>query len=161
MKTSILFPKRFKSIGWLLLALGIIGLLLLNRTIGGIQFDNSINITTFAIADGGMLGEPKYFSFVKNSMYDEFVIALMILGGLFVGFSRCKYEDEFIAHIRYESLVWAVYFNFGLLLLSTLFIYGTYYMSVVMHNIFSLLIFFIVRFHIKLYQLQKSMRDDE
>ncbi|RZJ65842.1 MAG: hypothetical protein EOO50_12020 [Flavobacterium sp.] len=161
MKTQFLFPNRCKTIGWIFLAIGIIGLLLMNRTVGGIKLDDSVRITTFAIADGGLMGSASYFSFVKNSMYDEFVLALMILGGLFVGFSRCKNEDEFISQIRYESLVWAVYFNFGLLLLSTLFIYGTYYMSVVLHNIFSLLIFFIIRFHIKLYQLQKSMRDDE
>lgn len=155
MKTHFLFPHRFKAVGWCLLGLGIVGL-----SFSNLSFGDAFSVNVFAIADGGVLDGASYFSIVENDIYDELVLACLIIGGILIGFSRCREEDELIAQIRYESLVWAVYLNFGLLLLATLFIYGTYYMSVVMHNIFSLLIFFIIRFHIKLFQL-KSLRDDE
>lgn len=161
MKTHFLFPRKFKIVGWLFLSLGIVGLLFMDKSVAGLDLAELFEVDTFAVANGAVLEPPSYFSIIRDSIYAELVLALLILGGLFVGFSRHESEDEFISKIRYESLVWAVYFNFGLLLLSTLFIYGTYYMSVVMHNIFSLLIFFIVRFHIKLYQLKKSLGDDE
>lgn len=161
MNQSFLFPHRFKPVGWVMLALGIFGLFTLNSA-----FAENFVFPMFAIADGGTLGnnfmtEEGYFTIVRTPICDELTLTFLIAGSLLVGFSRCKVEDELIAKTRYESLVWAVYFNFGLLLLATLFIYGTYYLNVVLHNIFSLLIFFIIRFHLKLYQLQKAVGDDE
>ncbi|MCD8519109.1 MAG: hypothetical protein LRY32_06310 [Flavobacterium sp.] len=40
-------------------------------------------------------------------MLDELLLVVCLFGGLLVGFSKTKNEDEMISHIRYSSLVWA------------------------------------------------------
>jgi hypothetical protein len=97
----------------------------------------------------------------KEVIGDEVLLSCLIIGGLLVGFSRLKHEDEYTSQIRYESLVWATYFNFGIMLLATVFVYGTAYFNVLVANVFTLLLFFIVRFHIKLSQINKAARDEE
>ncbi|RZJ72985.1 hypothetical protein [Flavobacterium sp.] len=159
MKTQFLFPRRFKMAGVLLFVIGFVMAVFLFNA--GESLDQYLNVKVFAIADSFPLGKDSYFSFIENSIFDEIAVILLILGGLFVGFSRTRNEDEYIAQIRYESLIWAVYFNFAVMLFCTIFIFGTYYFTVISINIFSLLLFFVIRFHIKLYQLQKSLRDDE
>lgn len=93
---------------------------------------------------------------IKNNLLDELAGVLVLVGGILVAFSIEKMEDEFIAHIRLESLVWATYVNYGLLLLAILFVYGGAFLTVMIVNMFTLLIFFIVRFHIALYQANHS-----
>lgn len=85
----------------------------------------------------------------------------MILGGILIGFSKLQDEDEMISKIRYESLVWATYFNYGLILFFTLFIYGIPYLNILFYNMFTLLLFFIIRFHYMIYKLNKVNQDDE
>ena len=41
---------------------------------------------------------------VKNSIIDELLTIAMIIGGLFIGFSKLKEEDEMISKIRYDCL---------------------------------------------------------
>ncbi|MFY7756938.1 MAG: hypothetical protein ACOVP9_00950, partial [Flavobacterium stagni] len=66
-----------------------------------------------------------------------------------------------ISNIRYESLVWATYLNYGIILFTTLFIFGIAYMNVLIHNLFTLLFFFILRFHYRIYKLSKAGDDEE
>lgn len=115
----------------------------------------------FAVATDEILGKPTFFSLVENNISDELILIGLVVGGLLIGFSRVKNEDELIAQIRYESLVWAVYANFGVMLLATIFIYGMYYYHVMLANMFTVLLFFIVRFHLMLYKLNKTTDDEE
>jgi hypothetical protein len=159
MQTNFLFPNRFKVIGWLLFIpsfiFGIVCRIL------EIEIDNYLPIKVFAIYKTGIFTENVFFDFMENTILDEIVLICLIVGGILIGFSRLKVEDEYIAKIRYESLVWATYFNFGFLLFSTFFIFGTVYFEVMILNIFSMLLFFIIRFHYMIYKLQKSENDDE
>lgn len=158
MKTSFLFPNRFKKLGWLFLlsGIGIMAYSLLWST----TFD-FWNVTVFGIANGGILTPNTFFAPIQTGIGDELIILFLVCGSLLIGFSREREEDELIAKIRYESLVWSVYFNFAVLIFLTLFIYGLFYLYVMAINVFSLLIFFIIRFNLKLYQLKKSLGDDE
>ncbi|NMH28759.1 hypothetical protein [Flavobacterium silvaticum] len=159
MKANFLFPRSFKVIGCILFLIGLsMGIFIF---FSGESMDRYLVVPVFAIVDTIPLGKSSSFSIVENSIFDEISIVLLIMGGLFVSFSRLKTEDEFIRQIRYESLIWAVYFNFAVMLFCTAFIYGTDYFMVMGINIFSLLFFFIIRFHIKIYQLQKISGDDE
>jgi len=159
MQTNFLFPNRFKVIGWLLFIpsfiFGIVCRIL------EIEIDNYLPIKVFAIYKNGIFTENVFFDFMENGVLDEIVLICHIVGGILIGFSRMKVEDEYIAKIRYESLVWATYFNFGFLLFSTLFIFGTVYFEVMVLNVFSMLLFFIIRFHYMILKLQKSEKDDE
>lgn len=159
MKTHFLFPNSFKKIGWVLFVPSfILGTYLL---LSGFDFENSFVVKTFAIVNDRLFNQSKYFNFIENGILDELITVLVIVGGILVGFSKTKNEDEYISKIRYESLVWATYFNFGLLLFTTIFIFGFPYFYILIANIAAMLLFFIIRFHYKIYQLNKATNDDE
>ena len=159
MNTSFLFPNRFKVIGWLLFIpsfiFGIVARVL------PLDFENYLTLKVFAIYEQGFFSKNTFFGFIENGFLDEILLSFLIIGSILIGFSKLKVEDEFIAKIRYESLVWATYFNFGMLLFTTLFIFGGAYFDVMILNVFSMLFFFIIRFHYIIFKLQKSEKDDE
>ena len=154
MKTHFLFPRQFKKIGWLLFVPSLAVAIFL--TLSGFDFDNHLNAKVFALFNDDLMGKQHFMAITENSISDEILLSLIIIGGLLVGFSKLKNEDEFIAKIRYESLVWAVYFNFAVMLFATVFVYGLYYFHVMIANMFTLLFFFIIRFHVMLYKLKPS-----
>ena len=159
MKTPFLLPNHFRKLGWFLFVPG----LLLAILIPALSLDTEkyLNVTVFALYDSGIMQEPKAFTWIQNSIVDELLLVLLIVGGILIGFSRLKDEDELIGKIRYESLVWATYLNYAVILFLTIFIFGFWYYNVLLYNTFTLILFFIVRFHYKLYQLQKAAKDDQ
>ena len=159
MKKEFLFPHRFKKIGWLMFFPGLIGCVC--TLFFPILDSKFFTIRIFAFYSSGFLTDYRFCDIIENCITDEVLISLMIVGGILVSFSKTVIEDEYVSQLRYESLVWAVYFNFGLMLLATLLVFDTPYLTVMMFNIFSLLLFFIIRFHFKLFQLQKSTKDDQ
>jgi hypothetical protein len=159
MKTKFLFPHQFKKIGWLLFVTGIILIIVIN--LSPFDFNDFFNIKVLAIYQQEYFQKDGFFKIIENDVLDEIILSLLIIGGILVGFSKLKTEDELIAKIRYESLVWASYFNFAIVLLATLFMYGMAYFDLMITNLFSMLLFFIIRFHYLLYKLQKSMPDEE
>ena len=159
MKTHFLFPNQFKNIGWLLFVLSVLGTLFFS--IFNKSTDDYLNITVFSIYQDSIGEIPGFFKFIKNGIVDEILTVGIIVGGILVGFSKTKNEDEYISKIRYESLVWATYLNYGIVIFFTLFIYGLPYLNVLFYNMFTLLLFFIIRFHYMIYKLNKSINDDE
>jgi cadmium resistance protein CadD (predicted permease) len=86
---------------------------------------------------------------------DELLGLLIILSGLMVLLAKEKEEDELTLKIRLESLLRAVIWSYGILLFAIVFIYGQYFFSAMMINMFTILILFTIRFNWKLYQLRK------
>lgn len=158
MKTHFLFPHRFKKFGWLLFVPAF--LLGTYLYVSGFDFDEHLKVFVFSIYEDDWVFGKEFFKPIQNGIADEILTFLIIVGALLVGFSRTKQEDEYISKIRYESLVWATYFNFAVVLFATLFFYGFSYFHVMVGNIFTILIFFIVRFHFELYKLNSS-KDEE
>ncbi len=165
MKTKFLFPNRFKRIGWMLLVpSAILG-------IANIYFDFKLKFLDLKVLEiywGGGMNFPPFqhsrlpsIGFVKNNITDEICGILFIIGALFVAFSKEKLEDEFIAETRLESLVWATYINYAILILCFLFIYDMEFMNVMILNMFSILIFFIIRFNYILYKTRKSLSHEK
>lgn len=157
MKTKFLFPNRFKRIGWILLVpTAILGVLI-------IFFDFNfkfLDLKVLAIYSTGNIisgGGRHLIEFVKNNVTDEICGILFIIGAILVAFSKEKEEDEFIAKIRLESLVWATYINYAILILCFLFVYDTGFLNVMILNMFSILIFFIIRFNYILFKTNKSL----
>ena len=161
MKTRFLFPRQFRTIGWILFVPSfIVGIF----TLSGLNFfidEQTLNAKVFALFNQDFLGDPQVLVIIENSIADEILVAMIIIGGLLTVFSKVRQEDEMIAKIRYESLVWAAYLHFAVMLLATFFIYGLFYVPVMIANMFTLLLFFIIRFHIMLYKLNKSVADEE
>ena len=111
----------------------------------------------FAIYSGDFLGGTESFGFVKDNISDEILGILFIVGAILVAFSKEKHEDEFIAKIRMESLVWATYINYAILIFCMLFFYNIGFLYVMIFNMFTVLLLFILRFYYLLYRSNKSM----
>ena len=159
MKTNFLFPNSWKIVGWLLFIPGIV--LVLVGSFLNISIDDIFQTKVLAVYSDPFLGTSGWLKWIENGIADELLTVMVIGGGLLVGFSKMKNEDEMIASLRYESLVWATYLNYGIILFTTLFVFGVAYMNVLIHNLFTLLIFFILRFHYRIYKLSKSGDDEE
>ncbi|MDR1543647.1 MAG: hypothetical protein LBS50_04405 [Prevotellaceae bacterium] len=110
-------------------------------------------------SDGGFsLSTPK-----ESSIDFTFTlqILLIVLGGLFVGFSREKNEDEFIASIRLRSLLLAVFINYLLIIIADLLVYGLNFMVVITYNLYTMLLIHLVIFHILLWKNSKKESANE
>ena len=160
MKTKLLFPYRFKIIGWILL---------IPATFLGVLFlffdfnPGFLDFNVFAIYSSGELlsGSSKILQLIKNNFTDELAGVLFIFGAVFVAFSRQKTEDEFISKTRLESLVWATYVNYVVLIFCFIFFYDMGFFWVMILNMFTILIFFIIRFYFILYQTKKSLGNEK
>jgi len=153
MKIKFLFPHQYKKIGWILF----LGALLTLTYLWLIEYDFDANfkVQVFALSESSLFDKKGSFKFVKNGILDEVLTILIIIGGLLVSFSKTKIEDEFISKIRLESLALATYINYGFIILSTIFVYGFDYLNIILFNLFTILIFFIVIFHYKLAKLNQ------
>lgn len=161
MKTSYLFPYRFKKISgvvfWVSFLLSSILIIFNNYA----TFE--IKGKVFAIvADYGILGKNNgWFSWIEDSITDEILFILLIVSGLVYAFSKEKTEDEMVSKIRLDSLVWATYFNYIVILLCYMFVYGFAFLNVMMIALFSHLLFFIIRFRWMMYRQNKSVSYEE
>jgi hypothetical protein len=82
---------------------------------------------------------------------------LLVLVGLFlVAFSRERVEDEQIIQMRLDSLRWAIYLNYAILLFGLIFTYGHESHHILILNIWLPLLFFILRFQWVIYRLNRS-----
>ena len=159
MKTHFLFPNKFKKVGWMLFVPSVIASVYIS--VANLSIDKYWVVKVFAFSETGILGPNKYFTLIKNSIVDESLLFSLIIGGILIGFSKLKIEDEFTSKLRYESLVWATYLNYGLILFFTIFVFGFSYLNVLFFNTFTLLLFFITRFHYLIYKLNKTSNDEE
>jgi hypothetical protein len=158
MTTKYLFPYKHKKIGWLILVpsaiVGLVSLL--------VSYEPSfLNFNIPAIFISELFGDTKLVGMVNNNMLNDIVGLLIIISSLLVAFSKEKSEDEYISKIRLESLVWAVYVNYGILLLSFLIIYDGSFLWVMLFNMFTILIFFIIRFNWQISRLKKLTNYEE
>lgn len=159
MKTKFLFSNQFKRIGWLLLIPStIIGVLI-------IFFDfkfKFLDSPVFTIYSKELFAAtPTFFGFVKGNYSATIVGILFLIGSIFVAFSKEKQEDEFVSKTRLESLVWAIYVNYSILTLCFLFFFSTEFLLVMIFNMFTILIFFIIRFYYVLYKSNKSLNNEK
>ena len=159
MKLNFLFPNKFKKIGWLILIpSAIMGLITLIYDYEPSFLD--LNVPAILV-DELFSDEKKAFRMVNNNILNEILGILVIISSLLVAFSEEKSEDEYISKIRLESLVWAVYFNYAVLLVSFLSIYDFSFLWIMIFNMFTVLLFFIVRFNWQISKLKKSAYYEE
>lgn len=160
MKLKFLFPNKFKKIGWfILIPSAIIGLITLIYEYEPSFLD--FNVPAIFVNEITLSDSKRLFGMVNNNILNEILGILIIISSLFVAFSKEKLEDEYISKIRLESLVWAVYVNYGILLFSFLFIYDFSFLWVMIFNMFTVLLFFIIRFNWQISKLKKSAYYEE
>jgi hypothetical protein len=160
METRFLLPNKFKLIGWILLVpstiLGIIQIFCLLGS--GLKF---LDVKMFTIYSGSFApwgSSSVIFGLDKVNLTGTIIGILFILGAVMVAFAKEKHEDEFITKIRLESFLWATYINYAILIFCFLFFYGTGFMYVMIFNMFTVIILFIVRFNFMLYRSTKQMQ---
>lgn len=149
MKTRNLLPHRFKKIGWLLFVPAVfLGIYYLITELS----PEFLNMQVFTIVNDELGDEVQYFTMMSNNVFDEIIGLLLIISMAFIAMSKQKNEDEFIAKIRVESLVWATYINYAILALAIIFVHGLSFFWVLVFNMFTVLLFFIIRFNWVLYK---------
>ena len=159
MKLNFLFPSKFKRIGWFtLIPSAIIGLSTLIYEYEPSFLD--FNVPAIFVDELFSVNK-KTFRMVTNNILNEILGVLIIISTFFVAFSKEKSEDEYISKIRFDSLAWAVYFNYAILILTILFIYDFAFLWVMVFNMFTVLLFFIVRFNWQISKLKKSASYEE
>ena len=153
MTSKYLFKSRYKIVGWIILIPSVIlGLFTLINEWEPPFFD----ATVFGVFIDSFISTDKMFGTIENNILDELLGVLVIVGSLLVAFSREKDEDELITKIRLESLVWATYWNYGILILAFLLVYDISFFWVMVFNMFTILILFILKFNIKIWSMRKS-----
>jgi len=152
MNKQFLFPHKLKFVGCALFLSGIIF---------GVFADNAVwlNVDKFLTVFGTVgIGNGGWSFFQIQSVNLGFTIqsTLIIVGCLLVAFSKEKTEDEFINLLRLRSFQYSVLINFSVVLLCLLLIWGFNFVAVLMYNLYSTLIFFIIIFHILLWRNSKK-----
>lgn len=102
MKSHLLFPNKFKAVGWVLFAFGFI--------LGAAYLYWEYRIPNFGFKFSSIryTGKPYYEDFTN-----ELALTLVITGLLLTAFAKEKIEDELISKIRANSLYWAVLVGFA------------------------------------------------
>jgi hypothetical protein len=144
MKPHFLFPYWFRYLGWGLAILHV-PLSMIGRMYGMVN-----PLDSKPVSESLFTGEHLFF--ICTSL-------MMTLGLFLVTFAREKIEDEQLWQIRLDSLRWAIYINYLVLIISLIFIYDTAHMLEL--NLWVPLLFFIVRFRWIIFRLNNSLSKEE
>lgn len=145
MNTRLLVPHRYRLVGWFIsVPAALLGpaTLYADFTIGwlGVSIPFMNNPTTIVTSTSTTnLVE------VQN-LTDEVAGIGVIIGLILIAFSKEKVEDEMSRLLRLEALQWSVYANYLVLALAIAFVYNESFFSVMIYNMFTLLLVFIARY---------------
>ena len=144
MKPRIVLPHWCRYLGWGLV-IAHIPLSVIGRKNGMVNpFDDPAGNT------GLFTGEHLFF--ICTTL-------LMALGLFLVAFASEKIEDEQIKHIRLDSLRWAIYINYLILIISLIFVNDTAHILEL--NLWVPLLFFIIFFRWNIFVLNRSASREE
>lgn len=153
MRLPFLFSNRLKTTGWFLMSFGaVLGISVL---IYNVQFDFlKGRIWSFYATIGE---EEHFFGFGHLGNYTSTLVSILFLfGAVLVAFSKMKVEDEFVFNLRTDALIWSMYVNYGILFICLIGFYDFDFLYVLILNIYTPLIIFILRFHYTYYLAQRS-----
>jgi hypothetical protein len=153
---NYLFNHKFKRLsGWIFYLTIPVALYFLFTD----QYEQLLKINVFSIFPSEMIITTpetenivgsRGFAWIENGFLDEIFTIILIVSGIVNSFSREPVEDELISRMRMESLVLSLYINYGLLILSTLFVYELSYFYVMVLHLFTILLFFNLIFKYRL-----------
>ncbi len=140
MKNKFLFPHHYRRIGWMIF----IPSLVLGLACMYADF-------RFSFLEFDMVIQKSLFDSDTLNFTDEIASVGLIISLLFIAFSKEKIEDEWISKLRLESLQFAVYLNYAVLILQILMVHNTAFFDIMVYNMFSVLLLFIIRFRAMIY----------
>jgi len=145
MKNSMLLPYRFKKIGWAIF----VPTLLLGIFVALQEFDT----TSSAKMIEHLIDDQPWFN--------NLLIIGILCGNLFITCSREKVEDEMIARIRLDALLFALYANTAIIAVAALATYGLAFVDIMIYNLFTLPLLFLVILRYQLWRLKKTTQNEE
>lgn len=143
MNTLQLFPHHFKMIGWFIFIPSLIfGLISLS---GVMNFEISLPV----IYNSGFLNnEDQGFLQTANiDLFPNLFGVLIIIGGILVGFSKEKIEDEYISSLRLKSVFWSLIVTYSIVLILFISIFGSLFFTAMIFSIFLPLVLYVFRFN--------------
>ncbi len=145
MLQSLSLPNRYKAIGLIVLIPSLICWLLWTFDIYDFPF--------LLTGKGGGLFSEENYSYIEEILFTGWAVSL-----LFIAFAREKIEDEYVQTLRLQSLQWAVLANAALLLIANWSLYGEHFFRVMVYNMLTVLIIFIIRFHYVLHWTKTPLK---
>ncbi|KQT16881.1 hypothetical protein ASG31_10930 [Chryseobacterium sp. Leaf404] len=143
MNTLQLLPNRYKMIGWFIfipsLILGLISL-------SGIM---NVEISLPVIYNSGFFNNENQ-GFLKTAeiyLFPNLFGILIIIGGILVGFSKEKIEDEYISSLRLKSVFWSLVVSYAIVLFLFLTVFGSVFLTVMILIMFLPLVLYVFRFN--------------
>lgn len=131
MKT-LLFPHSFQRIGWIIFAIG-------------------IALGAYAVFEG----------FNGSYTMNNITIISIIVGGVLATCSCEKIEDEMTQQLRLNALLMALYINYAALIVCSLLVYDMDFLNVMIYNMFTILLIFMVVFRWKIWRMKKALQNEE
>ena len=156
MKKIFFFFYNFKKVGW--------AILIPTFVIGFMMFIDGCNGFPGYLMKGLDPAGGLYRVLDSDAMtaiLNNIAIIGISVGSLFVVCSREPIEDELITQVRLNSLLVALYLNTAFVVVSALCFYELDYLYVMIGNIFTVLLVFLVVYEVKLWRLKKSLSHEE
>ncbi|MBV6440462.1 MAG: hypothetical protein DYG98_13585 [Haliscomenobacteraceae bacterium CHB4] len=150
MKNNLLLSHRWKTPGWILTVPAFLTglyLLFIEEDFEQLCIQIPAGARHFLWIKEFTIGQSTGDQPITLCLLDELVSVCLLVGLLLLAFSREKVEDEWIRQVRLESLQWAILINSLLLILFTVFTYGSPFFTVMTFNMFTPLLIFVGRFY--------------
>jgi hypothetical protein len=145
---NLLLSFRWKLVGILLSILGVM------LSIAYIWFDYRFKIPVFAVYS--VFLETKTLEVFRTNFADELIMLLLISGLGLIIFSKEKKEVDGLDQFRLIAFAKALIANIVLLLFSVLFIYGSAFMALLVFNLLSFFVFYLIFFYVKLVNRKRN-----
>ncbi|HPR27019.1 MAG TPA: hypothetical protein PLG29_11695 [Lentimicrobium sp.] len=136
---KLLLPYRWKLPGMILSSAGVLLAVLFT------WFDFRLKIPVFAVYSAFL--ETKMFVTFRTNFSDELTLLTLLTGLALVAFSKEKNEQQGFDLIRLKAMFRAAMVNTAFLFLSVLFIYGSGFMAVLVANLFSFFVLYLLFFY--------------
>ncbi|MFA5973012.1 MAG: hypothetical protein WC780_11725 [Lentimicrobiaceae bacterium] len=137
---NFLIPYTWKLFGLFLTVSGIIS------AVFYLWFDFRFTLPVFAVFSSFL--ETKMFTTFRTNFADDLILLLLISGLALIVFSKEKIESENLNSFRARALVKALIVNNLFLFLSILFVFGTGFIAILVINLFSFSIFYLIFYYI-------------
>lgn len=135
----MLLPYRWKWAGIILVLAGIILAVLY------LFFEFSFTMPVFAVFSSFI--ETKVFTTFQTNFADELVMLTLLTGLALISFSKEKNEQQDFDSIRLRSIFRALMANTAFLIFSILFIFGSGFLGVLVLNVITLHVFYLIFFY--------------
>ena len=139
MKSNYLLPHFLKKAGWVALVPSL--------ALGIVVMYSQFEIPGFEISG---IKSSHLFGNGNNNLTNELALICFLASLFIIAFTEEKIEDEWVMQVRSDSLQWAVYVNYGLLAVAILFVYNDAFFEVLVYNMYTILVIFILRVNYQL-----------